>query len=300
MCIRDRSKIAGYLSNTLRVTVSNFLVKVLLIDWQEGVKYYANTMLDYDVAQCNGGWQWSASCGYVCCPYTVIYDPFDQSIKLDKHCAYIWTWIPELKGVPKEHIHQWGKFHHLYAGKVDYPTPIVDYQKQKQICLDLFRSYEEYEENEGLIDIDVKPNAKASKGKGGAPSNKKKPVPKNDDDLDFDLEDMIPSKMMAAGKVDVGDSDDEGNFVDEWAIPQIQDDQDWTERPAGLGNESNLILVNCMNIDISWTLIVALQNDQQRGIKELMGLFNNTLFKQTRGRLIFLRVGYLNDKNVRP
>jgi deoxyribodipyrimidine photo-lyase len=132
----------GYISNIMRLIVANFLSKLLVIDWRDGEKYFGRKLLDYDVALNNGGWQWAASTGYICLPYTKTYDPRVQSRICDLDCAYIKTWVPQLKDVKPEHIHNWETFHPEYPG-VDYPKPIVPFDEQKEIAKKIYEYYEQ-------------------------------------------------------------------------------------------------------------------------------------------------------------
>lgn len=127
----------GFMPNRVRMIVSNFLVKDLLIDWRWGEKYFAQKLTDYDVSNNNGGWQWSAGCGVDSQPYFRIFNPALQSEKFDKGCEYILKWIPELKTVPKSDIHDWENSYKNHKG-VNYPAPCVIHAKQKKKCLDMF------------------------------------------------------------------------------------------------------------------------------------------------------------------
>ena len=120
----------GFMHNRARMIVSSFLIKILLTDWRKGEKYFAQTLMDYDVHNNNGGWQWSASTGADSQPYFRIFNPWLQGEKFDPKATYIKKWIPELADVPAKHIHQWDKFHKEH--KVKYPEPIVDYAKNKE------------------------------------------------------------------------------------------------------------------------------------------------------------------------
>ncbi|MCB1959413.1 MAG: deoxyribodipyrimidine photo-lyase, partial [Rhodocyclaceae bacterium] len=51
----------GYMHNRLRMVVASFLSKDLGIDWRLGERYFAQQLLDFDLAANNGGWQWAAS-----------------------------------------------------------------------------------------------------------------------------------------------------------------------------------------------------------------------------------------------
>jgi deoxyribodipyrimidine photo-lyase len=127
----------GWMHNRVRMVVSQFLTKDLHVDWREGEKYFAQMLVDYDPAQNNGGWQWSGSTGTDAQPYFRIFNPWTQSEKFDKDCKYIKEWIPELKDVPNKDIHTWFKTHGKYA--IDYPEPMVDHDKERQVTLDLFK-----------------------------------------------------------------------------------------------------------------------------------------------------------------
>ena len=59
----------GWMHNRLRMIVAMFLSKNLLINWQEGEKFFMTKLIDGDIASNNGGWQWSASTGTDAAPY---------------------------------------------------------------------------------------------------------------------------------------------------------------------------------------------------------------------------------------
>ena len=126
----------GYMHNRCRMIVSSFLTKILLIDWRRGEKYFAQKLTDYDPANNNGGWQWSAGTGADAQPYFRIFNPFLQSKEHDKDCEYIKMWIPELKDVPPEAIHKWGETFSEY--ETEYPEPMVNYAEQKEKALKMY------------------------------------------------------------------------------------------------------------------------------------------------------------------
>ena len=128
----------GFMHNRLRLVVSNFLVKVLLLDWRLGEKYFAQTLYDYDPSVNNQSWSWSAGSGADSQPYFRIFNPWLQSKKHDPLCQYIKLWIPELASIPIKHIHQWYQYHGVSS--LDYPAPIVDYHKQKTLSLKLYKT----------------------------------------------------------------------------------------------------------------------------------------------------------------
>ncbi len=110
--------------NRLRMIVANFLVKVLRCDWMIGEKYFAQKLVDYDPANNNGGWQWSASSGTDSQPYFRVFNPWRQAEKYDRDCSYIKEWIPELKDVANKDILNWFTQYELYKN-ISYPKPIV-------------------------------------------------------------------------------------------------------------------------------------------------------------------------------
>lgn len=129
----------GYMHNRARLICGSFLPKTLFIDWQEGEAHFARSLVDYDPASNNGNWQWVAGTGSDSQPYFRILNPSLQSAKYDPNAVYIKKWVPELKDVPPKDIHNWDKTHTSYAN-LDYPKPIVDYAKQKEIVLDAYRN----------------------------------------------------------------------------------------------------------------------------------------------------------------
>ena len=85
----------GYMHNRVRMIVASFLTKHLLIDWRWGEAYFAEKLLDYDLAANNGGWQWAAGSGCDAAPYFRIFNPHLQTQKFDPELKYIRHWVPE-------------------------------------------------------------------------------------------------------------------------------------------------------------------------------------------------------------
>lgn len=131
--------LTGYMHNRARLIVSSFLVKTLLISWEEGEKYFAQTLVDYDPASNNGNWQWTAGTGADSQPYFRIFNPWEQGKHYDPNCEYIKKWIPELNDVPNKDILNWNDTYSEYK-HIKYPKPIVDYKKQKELALKMYSS----------------------------------------------------------------------------------------------------------------------------------------------------------------
>ncbi|AUN98708.1 deoxyribodipyrimidine photolyase [Bacteriovorax stolpii] len=136
----------GMMHNRLRMVVASFLTKTLLIDWRWGERYFAEKLLDYDMAANNGGWQWSASTGVDAQPYFRIFNPYNQSEKFDPKGDYIKMWCPELAGFSSKTIHHPHDSTPLeqaaagcFVGK-DYPHPIVAYKEQRERALSMYKA----------------------------------------------------------------------------------------------------------------------------------------------------------------
>jgi len=87
----------GYMHNRVRMIVASFLTKHLLIDWRWGEAYFAEKLLDYEMASNVGGWQWACGSGNDAAPYFRVFNPELQAKKFDPHNEYIYKWVPELK-----------------------------------------------------------------------------------------------------------------------------------------------------------------------------------------------------------
>ena len=109
-CMREINQ-TGYMHNRGRLIAGNFLVRLLTIDWREGEKYFAEKLYDYDVTQNNFGWQVNASVSGTEArpPSQNILNPWLQSKRFDPDGEYTKHWLPELKGVKAQDLHQWWK-----------------------------------------------------------------------------------------------------------------------------------------------------------------------------------------------
>jgi deoxyribodipyrimidine photo-lyase len=85
----------GYMHNRVRMVTASFLCKHLLIDWKWGEAYFAQKLLDYELASNNGNWQWSAGTGCDASPYFRVFNPESQLTKFDKKMTYVQQWAPE-------------------------------------------------------------------------------------------------------------------------------------------------------------------------------------------------------------
>ena len=125
----------GWMHNRARMIAASFLVKDLLINWQEGESWFMENLLDGDPASNNGGWQWTAGVGTDAAPYFRIFNPVSQGKKFDPRGDYVRRYLPELRKVPAQFIHEpWLMPLDVQqaAGAIigrDYPGPMVDHSK---------------------------------------------------------------------------------------------------------------------------------------------------------------------------
>lgn len=136
----------GYMHNRLRMVTAAFLTKDLGIDWRRGEAWFAEQLLDYDLAANNGGWQWSASTGCDAQPWFRIFNPVTQSQKFDPTGAFIRRYVPELAALPDKYVHapwQLPAAEQARCGFMpgrDYPLPVVDHAKARLRTLARFEA----------------------------------------------------------------------------------------------------------------------------------------------------------------
>ena len=132
----------GYMHNRARLIVMSFLIKILLIDWKYGEKYFATKLTDYDPASNNGNIQWVMGGGSDSQPYFRIFNPWSQQKEHDPMCEYVKTWIPELKNVDNKIILNWETEYNNSNNsnkEIKYFKPICDYKIQKEKCLKMYK-----------------------------------------------------------------------------------------------------------------------------------------------------------------
>ncbi|MDZ7725543.1 MAG: deoxyribodipyrimidine photo-lyase [candidate division KSB1 bacterium] len=110
----------GFMHNRVRMIAAGFLTKTLLIDWRWGERYFAEKLLDYDLAANNGNWQWAAGTGCDAAPYFRIFNPITQMRKYDKKLEYIKRWVGEY-------------------GAPHYPQPMVDLRTCRERALRVYK-----------------------------------------------------------------------------------------------------------------------------------------------------------------
>jgi deoxyribodipyrimidine photo-lyase len=134
----------GWMHNRVRMVVASFLVKHLMLPWQAGEAWFWDTLVDADLANNAGNWQWVAGCGADAAPYFRIFNPVVQGRKFDPDGEYVRRYLPELAGLDARHIHApWEAPAAALAeaGVVfgaTYPNPIVDLAEARTRALDAY------------------------------------------------------------------------------------------------------------------------------------------------------------------
>jgi deoxyribodipyrimidine photo-lyase len=134
----------GWMHNRARLVVASFLVKHLLIPWQEGAAWFLDTLVDADLANNTMSWQWTAGCGVDAAPYFRIFNPVTQGERFDPDGAYVREWVPELRELPAAWIHKPWETPPLILAAANvklgetYPRPIVDHAEARAAALQAF------------------------------------------------------------------------------------------------------------------------------------------------------------------
>ncbi|WP_420454823.1 cryptochrome/photolyase family protein [Rubrivirga sp.] len=136
----------GWMHNRVRMVVASFLTKDLLIPWQDGARWFWDTLCGGDLANNTMGWQWAAGCGADAQPFFRIFNPVSQSRTHDPDGAYVRRWVPELAALPTKHLHApWEAPADVLAeagvtlGET-YPAPIVDHADARARALDALKA----------------------------------------------------------------------------------------------------------------------------------------------------------------
>ena len=136
----------GNMHNRVRMVCASFLVKDLLVDWRIGERWFRHLLIDGDVAQNVGNWQWCAGTGPDAAPYFRVFNPVTQSRKFDGAGVYLRRWVPELAALSDRQIHApWevAPLELAAAGVLlgeTYPTPIVDHSVARDRALAAYAS----------------------------------------------------------------------------------------------------------------------------------------------------------------
>ena len=119
----------GWMHNRVRMLTASFLVKNLLVDWRLGAKYFAQKLVDYCPMQNQNNWQSILGSGIGAQPWFRVMNPLVQQEKFDPDCRYIKRWIPELRNLDPQSIHN----------GVDYISPIIDLKSSREQFISMIK-----------------------------------------------------------------------------------------------------------------------------------------------------------------
>jgi deoxyribodipyrimidine photo-lyase len=119
----------GWMHNRTRMVVASFLVKDLHLEWQLGERFFAEHLVDYDVASNAHGWQWTAGTGTDASPYYRVFNPIEQGKRFDENGDYIRKYVPELAHLSAAEIHE--PWLYLDGYSKGYPERLVDHALER-------------------------------------------------------------------------------------------------------------------------------------------------------------------------
>ena len=129
----------GWMHNRVRMIVASFLVKDLHLDWTRGARWFMRHLVDGDLASNQLNWQWVAGSGTDAAPFFRVFNPTTQGRKFDPDGEYVRRWVPELRSVDGDVVHEpWKSADTLFDGS-DYPPPLVDHGVERDEALARFR-----------------------------------------------------------------------------------------------------------------------------------------------------------------
>jgi deoxyribodipyrimidine photo-lyase len=135
----------GWMHNRVRMITASFLIKHLLVSWQEGEAWFWDTLVDADLPNNSVNWQWVAGCGADPSPFFRIFNPVLQGKKFDPAGDYVRRWVPELAPLDTAFIHDpWAappaalKAAGITIGRT-YPAPLIDLAEGRARALSVLR-----------------------------------------------------------------------------------------------------------------------------------------------------------------
>ncbi len=118
----------GFMHNRVRMVVASFLTRHLLLDWRLGEAHFMRELLDGQLSQNDGNWQWVAGTGADAQPFHRIFSPTRQGERFDPEGVYVRRWVPELVRVPARAVHEPWSLARLERRSLcpDYPPPVIE------------------------------------------------------------------------------------------------------------------------------------------------------------------------------
>jgi deoxyribodipyrimidine photo-lyase len=139
----------GWMHNRVRMIVASLLTKNLQQPWQDGARWFWDTLVDADLAANTLGWQWTAGCGADAAPYFRIFNPVLQAERHDPDRRYLRRWLPELASLPDKWLPRpWQAPADVLAQAgvtlgLTYPHPVVDFPASRDAALGAYATIKE-------------------------------------------------------------------------------------------------------------------------------------------------------------
>jgi deoxyribodipyrimidine photo-lyase len=118
----------GFMHNRARMIVASFLTKTMYLDWRLGAAHFAGLLVDADVANNVGNWQWVAGTGNDTRPNRVL-NPLRQAQRFDPEGQYVRRYVPELAALQGSDLHEPWLLDAARRRELDYPAPVVDHEE---------------------------------------------------------------------------------------------------------------------------------------------------------------------------
>jgi deoxyribodipyrimidine photo-lyase len=122
----------GWMHPRVRAIAASFLCFDLGVDWRIGLDDWDRHLIEDDLAQAVGNWQWVAGVGADLAAYPRIYNPQKQARRFDPDGVYARAWIAEAAHLPAgaSAVNRASAQIELplYAGQ-PYPQPVVDHDR---------------------------------------------------------------------------------------------------------------------------------------------------------------------------
>lgn len=115
----------GLMPNRARLIVGSFLTKTLGLDWREGAAHFERLLVDADLANNVGNWQWVAGTGNDTRPNRVL-NPLRQARRFDPEGSYVRRHVPELARIEGRAIHEPWRLDPGLRRELPYPDPVID------------------------------------------------------------------------------------------------------------------------------------------------------------------------------
>jgi deoxyribodipyrimidine photo-lyase len=136
----------GRMHNRGRLVTASYLTKHLMTHWRVGHDWFADCLIDWDVANNALNWQWVAGSGPDASPFFRVFNPKTQGEKFDPDRAYRRRWIAEGQKTPPDTALSFfeavPRAWRLSPGD-PYPAPVATAAAGRERALSAFRDWRE-------------------------------------------------------------------------------------------------------------------------------------------------------------